>query len=369
MQKLIISLICCLLPALTFADTLSVRDGAPDSYVVQKGDTLWDISAKFFKDPWRWPKIWGLNKEAIKNPHWIYPGDVVVLDRTNGTLHVVETTPQPTEVAPPPVTTPETTETPETPEGETESRVGKGVRVRPTVHVREGQHDAIPSIPYGDIKPFLNQTLVIEKGEFDQAPMIVAGFEHKLLSMGDVAYVKNLPDDKGLDWQIYRPGEPLVDPLTKKILGYEANFMGTVHVDKFDKISTVMIDSATSEINPGDRLVQSAGEYPENFIPRAPDSEITARVIKIVNGISLAGKQSIVVINQGRREGMQNGHVLALYRKGETVKGAQFKSRDIELPNVRYGLLFVFRTFENVSYGLVVQARMPVEMLDVAQTP
>lgn len=365
MQKLIISLICCLLPALTFADTLSVRDDAPDSYVVRKGDTLWDISAKFFKDPWRWPKIWGLNKEAIKNPHWIYPGDLIVLDRTTSTLKVVgeEKTQEGKEVVPPPETG--TTET----QAETESRAGKGVRVYPAVQVREGQHDAIPSIPFKDIKPFLNQTLIIEQGELDTAPIIIAGYERSLLSAGDMAYVKNLPKDKGLNWQVYRPGNPLVDPISKKVLGYEASYQGTAHVDKFDNLSTVTIDSASEEIYPGDRLVQSPGEFPENFIPRAPDSEIKARVIKIVNGINMAGQQSVVVINQGRREGMQNGHVLALYRKGETVSGEQFNSSDIELPNLRYGLLFVFRTFEHVSYGLVLQARMPVEMLDVAQTP
>ncbi len=369
MQKLIISLICCLLPALTFADTLSIRDDAPDSYVVKQGDTLWDISAKFFKDPWRWPKIWGLNKEAIKNPHWIYPGDVVVLDRISSTLKVAGGEAMPPAVpgvVPPPET--KTTETKPT-IGETESRVGKGVRVYPAIQVREGQHDAIPSIPYADIKPFINQALIIEEGELDTAPMIVSGFERNLLSMGDIAYVKNLPQDKGVDWQIYRPGNPLVDPTTQKVLGYEATYMGAAHVDKFDQISTVMIDRAAAEIYPGDRLVQSAGDYPENFIPRAPDSEISARVIKIVNGIRMAGPKAIVVINKGRREGMQNGHVLALYRKGATVNGDKFNTSEMELPNMRYGLLFVFRTFEHVSYGVVMQAHMPVEMLDVAQTP
>ncbi len=370
MQKLIISLICCLLPVLTFADTLSIREDAPDSYVVKKGDTLWDISAKFFKDPWKWPKIWGLNKEAIKNPHWIYPGDVVVLDHTTTppTLKVAgETAP---EVKPPEV---ETTPTPETetekPVDESAGRVGKGTRLYPKVRVVDGMHDAIPSIPYGDIKPFLSQTLVIEQNEMESAPLIVSGFERSLLSNGDIAYVKNLPSDKGLDWQIYRPGKPLIDPSTKKTLGYEAVYLGTARVEKFGEISTVKIGGVVEEVYPGDRLVQSAGEYPENFIPRAPDTEMSARVMKIVNGINMAGQQAIVVINHGRRDGVQNGHVLALYRKGDKVKGTQFNSRDMEMPNIRYGLLFVFRTFENVSYGLVMQSSMPVEMMDVAQTP
>jgi hypothetical protein len=379
MQKLIISLICCLLPVLTFADTLSVREDAPDRYVVLKGDTLWDISAKFFKDPWRWPKIWGLNKDTIKNPHWIYPGDVVVLDHATSTLKVVGETPAPekqpdVEVAPTPAPAPEAeadaeNEGEEKPVDEAAIHIGKGNRVSPRVRVVDGHHDAIPSIPYGDIKPFLNQTLVIEKSELDSAPLIVSGFERSLLSNGDLAYVKNLPKDKGLDWQIYRPGKPLIDPITKKTLGFEATYLGIARVEKFDDISTISIDGAVEEIYPGDRLVQSAGEYPENFIPRAPDTEMTARVMKIINGIKMAGQQAIVVINQGRRDGVQNGHVLALYRKGTIVNGTKFNSRDMEMPNHRYGLVFVFRTFENVSYGLVMEARMPVEMLDVAQTP
>lgn len=371
MQKLIISLICCLLPALTIADTLTIRDNAPDSYVVVKGDTLWDISVKFFNDPWKWPQIWGLNKEAIKNPHWIYPGDVVVLDRASATLKVIGETAPPLNAESGVVVTPPPSlvESTPTPQKDTTEHVYNGVRVYPHARVGEGEHDAIPSIPLNDIKPFLDQTLVIEKDELNNAPVIVSGFERTLLSNTDIAYVKGLPTDKGLVWQIYRPGNALTDPISKKLLGYEAIYLGNARVEKFDNISTLRIYGATAEIYPGDRLVQTGNGLPENFIPRAPDSELSARVMKIVNGITMAGKNAVVIINQGRHDGIQNGHVLALYRKGEKVKGAPFGSDDIQLPNVRYGLIFVFRTFENVSYALVLQAKLPVELLDVAQTP
>ncbi len=376
MQKLIISLICCLLPVLSFADTVALRDDAPDSYVVVKGDTLWDVSARFFKEPWKWPQIWGLNKDAIKNPHWIYPGDVIVLDRNAATLKVVPGAPVAgggEAVVPPPVPVPVPAPTERrepVPAGELVARPEGAVRLKPRVRAGAGEHEAIPSIPYNDIKPFLDQTLVIDKGELDTAPVIVAGFEgRRLLSQNDIAYVKNLPTDKGLAWQVYRPGQQLVDPISEKVLGYEANYLGTARVEKFGDISTLRITTAVEEIYPGDRLVQVSDEFPQNFIPRAPDSEVSARVMKIVDGITMAGKQAVVIINQGRHEGIQNGHVLALYRKGEKIKGAPFNSNDMELPNARYGLLFVFRTFENVSYGLVMQTRMPVELLDVAQTP
>jgi len=361
MQKLIIALICCLLPALTFADTLSIRDNAPDHYVVVKGDTLWDISAKFFNDPWKWPQIWGLNKDSIKNPHWIYPGDVVLLDRASATLKVEGGTVAPlnaesglTAAQPPSQTEKIAVEQQET---------GAITKLSPRARVEAGEHDAISSIPLRDVEPFLKKPLVIEEGDLDKAPVIVAGYEERsLLGNSDIAYVKGLPTDKGLVWQIYRPGKALVDPVSDKVLGYEAVYLGNARVEKIDDLSTVRIFGAKEEIYPGDHLILAANGFPDNFIPRAPDSEISARVISIVNGVSMAGQKAVVVINKGRRDGIQNGHVLALYRKGEKVNGN-------ELPNMRYGLLFVFRTFEKLSYALVMQTQLPVELLDVAQTP
>lgn len=376
MQKLIISLICCLLPALTFADTLSIRENAPDRYVVVKGDTLWDISAKFFSDPWKWPQIWGLNKDAIKNPHWIYPGDVVVLDRAAATLKVEGSLPSiKAESSVAAVQPPSQTEDSEPPpeqipekEKATEKHVYDGIQLSPRIRAVDGEHDAISSIPLDDIKPFLKQPLIIEKDGLDNAPFIVAGYEGRsLLSNGDLAYVKGLPTDRGLTWQIYRPGKALLDPLSKKILGYEATYLGNARVEKFDDISTLRIFDSKEEIYPGDRVIQVDDALPANFIPRAPDTEVSARVMTIVNGITMTGQRSVVILNQGRRDGIQNGHVLALYRKGEKIR--KFRSQDFELPNTRYGLLIVFRTFDKVSYALVMQTRLPVELLDVAQTP
>jgi hypothetical protein len=371
MQKLIISLICCLLPALALADQVTLpqegpplRADAPNSYTVVKGDTLWDISGKFFKDPWKWPQIWGLNKEAIKNPHWIYPGDVIVLDREHMQLHAIHGGAATTAESGVPPTHPAVIP------DELKERTLHGERVSPHVIAGPGEHDAIPTIPYADIAPFLNKTLVIDEGELDDSPEIVAGFERSLLSNGDIAYVSKLPSNMGNEWQIYREGSPLLDPSSGAILGYEAVYLGNARVQKFDKISTVRIYGTKEEIYPGDRLVQSPGEFPENFIPRPPDDDISARVIKIVHGITMAGPNSVVVINKGRRDGLQNGHVLALYHKGATIGGGNFGlAEDTDMPDMRYGLLFIFRTFRKVSYGLVMDASMPVEMLDVAETP
>lgn len=370
MQKLIISLICCLLPALTFADTLAIRDNAPDRYVVVKGDTLWDISSKFFEDPWKWPQIWGLNKDSIKNPHWIYPGDVVLLDRNAATLKVVSGIAPITAasgVSASGVSASGVAAATSTEQAEIDANV---TRLHPQIQVEAGEHDAISSIPLADIQPFLNKALVIDDGDLDDAPVIVAGYEERsLLSNSDVAYVRGLPTDKGLTWQIYRQGKALVDPVSNDTLGYEAVFLGNARVEKFGTISTVRIYGAKEEIYPGDHLILAANGFPDNFVPRAPDSEISARVMSIVHGITMAGQKAVVVINKGRSDGIQNGYVLALYRKGKKVPGPHFWSFSQQLPNRRYGLLFVFRTFKNLSYGLVMQTKLPVEMMDIAQTP
>jgi len=346
MQKIIISLICCLLPTFAFADTVKIRENAPDNHIVVKGDTLWDISAKFFNDPWKWPQIWGLNKDTIKNPHWIYPGDVVHLDRASGTLKIgkinkIEET--------------------------TEAGKSDSVKLSPRVHVQSSEHNAIPSISASAIEPFLSRPLIIEENGLSNAPTIIGAHEKRvLLASGDIAYAKGLPKDQGLLWQIYRPGKILIDPDNKEVLGYEAVYLGDAEVEKFADISTLKITKALKEINKGDRLIQASGEIARSYVPRAPDSQIAARVISMYGGVSQAGQHSIVTLNKGLRDGLENGHVLALYRKGDVVKE---KWDTLTLPDTRYGLLFVFRTFDKVAYALVMRTRLPVQLLDSALTP
>lgn len=353
MHKFIISLICCLLPTFALAGAPEIRDNAPDRHVVVKGDTLWDISAEFFKDPWKWPEIWGMNKDTIKDPHWIYPGDVIVLDRATGTLHVGEI----------PATT--------------QSKLSSGaevVKLSPKVIGEASSHDAIPSIPVADIAPFLSQPLIIEKDGLSDAPTLVGTYEHRvILGNDDIAYVKGLSEGKGRIWQVYRPGKTFTDPDTKEVLGHEAIYLGDANVEKFGSISTVRITRAIQEINIGDRLIQAASVPSVNYVPHAPEKLISARVISIYGGVSQAGQNTVVTLNKGLRDGLENGHVLALYRKGDklTEKGKGFFARDVhyDLPDTRYGLLFVFRTFDKVAYALVLQTSLPVELLDRVQTP
>ena len=346
MQKFIISLICCFLPAFALAAIPEIRDNAPDRHIVVKGDTLWDISAKFFKDPWKWPQIWGLNKDTIKDPHWIYPGEIIVLDRTTGTLSIGAEA----KVASPVAVSSDNV-----------------VKLSPKVRAQNSEHNAIPSIPAGDIAPFLSRVLIVEKNELAGAPTLVGTYEQRvILGKDDIAYVKGLPESKGALWQIYRPGKAMLDPNSKEVLGYEATYLGDAEVEKFADLSTIKITKSVQEINKGDLLIPASGEFARNYVPHAPERQFAARVISIYSGVSQAGQSAIITLNKGRRDGLENGHVLALYRKGETIKE---KSQDVSLPDVRYGLLFVFRTFDKVAYALVMQTRLPVELLDSALNP
>jgi hypothetical protein len=353
-MRKIISLFCLLLPILTYADSLEIRENAPDRHVVVKGDTLWDISATFFKDPWKWQQIWGLNKDTIKDPHWIYPGDVVMLDRATGTLRIGDAPQQ-------------------APAANSSAPVANDNIVKLSPRAREvaSDHNSIPVIPLSAIGPFLAKPLVVEEADLSTTPTLVGTYEHReLLSTNDVAYVKNLPADKGTQWQVYRPGKTFIDPDTDEILGHEVNYLGDAVVEKFAPISELRITKATFEIGRGDHFAQPSEVFPNSFEPHAPNTLISAKVISIYSGMVQASQNAIITLNKGKRDGLENGHVLALYQKGEVLKGTRaYKSNNVTLPDVRYGLVFVFRTFHKVSYALVLQTRLPVQLLDTAQTP
>ena len=325
-----------------------LQDNAPDRYVVVKGDTLWSIAAKFLKDPWRWPEVWKINRDDVKNPHLIYPGDVIVLDRSGSTP-------------------------------ELKIDMGKTVKLEPRIRVEDTSRQAIPSIPASAIEPFLSRPLVIEPDGLENAPRIIAAQADRVyLGSGDVAYVSGIKDAK-VDslWQIYRQGKPLVDPETQATLGYEAVFLGDGRVTRAGDPATIQIVSAKQEIGAGDRLVAAGPLTLKSYVPHAPDKQIRGRVIVTGNGLRETGPQNVVTINKGKNDGLEPGHVLALLRLGRTVSKTTrstkwFRSDQVEatkLPDERYGLVFVFRTFDHVSYALVMSASRPVLLDDVVTTP
>jgi len=369
MRKLIISvmLVATLVTTSLMAQQRSdvmLQDNVPDRYVVVSGDTLWGIAGKFLKDPWRWPELWKLNRDEIKNPHWIYPGDIIVLDRSG---------PQP------------------------ELKMGDTVRLSPRVRSEDTSKRAVPSIPPRVIEPFLSRPLVIEPDGLYLAPRIIAAQADRVyLGSGDVAYVSGIKDAKPDSlWQIYRPGKPLVDPDSQKTLGYEAVFLGDSRVIKSGDPATIQIFAAQQEIGKGDRLVAAGPITLVNYAPHAPAAPIIGRIIATRGGLRETGPQNVVTLNKGRSDGLEPGHVLALSRLGRTVQEnvPRRNARDTEnvpwynltmsevfnqsssdketakLPDERYGLVFVFRTFERVSYALVMSASRPVLIDDVVSTP
>lgn len=353
MRKLILALLLTgSMTATAIADELRLQDNPPDRYTVVKGDTLWDISGRFLKEPWRWPEIWGMNRDAIKDPHWIYPGDVIVLDRSGKSprlrlMRNQKYNPRGLEV----------------------------VKLSPKVRVEDTTKGAVPSISPAAIEPFLSQPLVVEEKALNTAPQIVAAREQRVvLGRGDTAYVTGLDAKDGEFWQIYRPGRPLVDPETKKVLGYEAVYLGDARVTAFDKTSTIQITKSAQEITSGDRLIPASKETFITYVPHAPEQSIKGSVMSMYGGVSEVGANSIITINRGASDGLERGHVVALYRHGDTVKalkddGLRNDKEFVKLPDERYGLAFVFRTFNHVSYALVTQASRPVQLSDKVLNP
>ena len=325
-----------------------LQNDAPDRYVVVKGDTLWSIATKFLKDPWRWPEVWKLNQQDMKNPHLIYPGDVIVLDRSG-----------------------------QNPELRIE--MGATEKLEPHIRVEDTSREAIPSIPPRVIEPFLSRPLVIEPDGLENAPRIIAAQADRVyLGSGDVAYVSGIKDAK-LDsqWQVYRPGKALVDPETKTTLGYEAVFLGDAKLTRTGDPATIKLTAVQQEIGVGDRLVAAEPLVLRSYAPHAPGRQIRGRIIATRGGLRETGPQNVVTLNKGKNDGLEPGHVLALLRLGRTVQTSTrstkwFRPDPVEttkLPDERYGLVFVFRTFDRVSYALVMSASRPVLLDDVVTTP
>ncbi len=359
---------------------LTIKPDAPDRYTVVPGDTLWGISQRYTDSPWRWPELWNLNREQIRNPHLIYPGYVIVLDRERGQLTIggADRVPGPTTPgADPAQKGPAQTgpaQTTPTPPGTTASGT---VKLAPRVRAESLAKQEIPSIPPSVIEPFLSRPLVIEADGLDKGPTIIATQSDRvLLSTGNAAYVRGIGKSKDDVWYVYRKGNPLVDPDTNQTLAYEAVYLGTAQVTRPGEPATVTLTDTVVEVGAGDKLVAAGRPQPVNYAPRAPSSQIKGRVIAIYGGVGKvgeAGPQQVISINRGKADGVEVGHVLALYNLGGTVRDTTKKQDDpgarIKLPDERAGLAFVFRVFDRVSYALIMQLTRPVAPLDVVQTP
>lgn len=353
MHRFIISLILLTglfsaLPAR--AADVELKENAPERYTVVQGDTLWGLASRYLKDPWLWPQIWGLNKDQIKSPHKIYPGDTIVLERLADGSQLMKLS-----------------------RAETASRGlagepgGEIIRLSPRVRTEESGLSAIPGIPASAIEPFLSQPLIVEEDYLEKAPVVLGSNSSRvIMSKNDTIYARDLPADKGSVWQLFRTGKVLKDLEANEILGYEAVYLGDVRVEKFDKISTLTISRSVEEILKGDRLVPAPETTFDNYAPHAPDKLVKGHIVSVYGGVTEVGRGSIISINKGVRDGLEMGHVLAVYRKNQTVyPGRQV----VDLPDERIGLLFVFRVFEKVSYALIVQSSSAIQVSDIVRTP
>ncbi len=331
------------------------RPDAPDQHVVVRGDTLWGISGKFLDHPWCWPEVWGMNREEIRNPHWIYPGQIVYLDRAAGRLRLGKS-------------------------GLATDQGANGMHLSPQVRTQGLGKDAVRSIPTADIEPFLTQPLIVEETELASAPRIIATDEaHVVAGKDDRTYVRgNL--NGGTSFQVFRPAQPLRDPETKAIIAYEAYYLGTMKLTREAQagsdVHTFTIANAKEEISVGDRLKPAPPTPIINYVPHPPEGKVDARIVSVYGGVAYAGQNQVVTINRGQAQGIDVGTVLELYRKGDTIvdktenKGFfSMSGSKVKLPDEQYGSLFVLRVFMNDCYGLVMQVRDTVKVGDVAKSP
>jgi hypothetical protein len=320
---------------------------APESYTVKPGDTLWGISSIFLTTPWRWPELWGMNKEQVRNPHLIYPGQTLVLVKGDGraTLRFADGTQG-------------------LPGGP-----GDLVRLQPQVRTLEGDRAFIPSIPNNIIEPFLSRPLVVTPAELERYPRIVATQEGRVfLGRGDVAYARGLADTPVENFHVFRPARPLYDPddkTRKNPIAFEAFYLGTARLAKRGEVATMRVQDSKEEIGVGDRLIPIERQTLVNYVPRAPERAISGRVVSVYGGVDQAGSLSIITLNRGARDGVEVGHVLALLQVGETIVDRTSPKREmIKLPDEQIGHMFVFRVFEAVSYALVMRTTQAIKVGD-----
>lgn len=341
--------LCAAAAASAQAQNLELAPNAPDQYVVAKGDTLWDISGRFFRQPWRWPEIWNLNRDQIRNPHRIYPGDLVMLDRSGGQ-----------------------------PRLRLGKLVGRGQsdgtglpvdRRQPQVRVGTLEETAIPTIDASAIEHFLNRPLIVNDRNLATDPRIVATQDGRVyLSRGDLAYARGVPEGGAREWHIYRQAKPLLHPETRQPLGWEALFVGSAQLERSGDPATLRVQDGTEEIGVGDRLLPAEASSMQDYVPHPPENDVDARIVAVYRGVTQVGKNSVVAISAGAEDGLERGHVLAILQRGRTVVDRETRER-LKLPDEAVGHLLVFRVFDKIAYGLVMEATQSISVGDILTNP
>jgi LysM repeat protein len=330
-------------------NVIELVKNAPDRHVVVRGDTLWDISAKFLASPWKWPSVWQMNKEQIKNPHLIYPGDVVYLDRSGASPRL---------------------------------RLGKQVsggeaasvgpnKLEPLVRSEPIDKAPISTISSQAIEAFLNRPLIVEENTLLKSPRIIGGSDARLyVGRGDKVYARGFDTtaEIGSDWHIYRTAKPILDPDTKKTIAYEAIYVGAAKLERTGDPATMRVTGTQEEIGEGDRMVRAERALTFNYSPKPPDSQVTGKIVSVYKGVTQAGKNSVIAMNLGKSNGVDVGTVMKIQQVGREITD-QLTKEKLRLPDESVGHVLIFRTFDKISYGLIVDVTGYPQIGDKVSNP
>ena len=326
---------------------------APDSYVVKRGDTLWGITKVFLRDPWYWPEIWQVNPQ-VKNPHLIYPGDTLRLVYIDGRPRIL-----------------------------LQPGMQRGGTARVTPRVRsEALEAAVTTIPYETVAAFMSKPFVLDQEQIKHAPYVLATRDlHVAMTNGDTVYARGFqrPVELGMQYNMVRVGDALRDPDDNRVLGYNGIFTGSGHVTAAGDPATLIMTESTRETYPGDKLLPGVVEVPLDFVPSSPRTKIDGRIIAVSDGVTVIGQYQVVVINRGARDGLAPGNVLGVFAAGETMRDnvsqgflsgmpALFAPK-VHLPQYRTGTFMVFKSFDRMSYGLIMEATDIIRVADHVENP
>jgi len=340
--------------ALKLPNTITYESEYPEKYIVKKGDTLWDISSRFLRDPWYWPEIWFKNPQ-ITNPHLIYPGDVLNIIYIEGQKRV------------------------QIQQRGEEGRIlssGLGMQIiKLSPRIRSKPIDAsIPSIPIVSIRHLLSRPIVIAETVLDNSAYVISSMNNNLAnSTGDTLYVRKLDTLSGNHrYQLFRPNKPLKDPTTKELLGYEALYVGETKLLRHGDPATLLVTSSVREVLRYDRVIPlGIVDFSRDFFPKPPVQQVRGEIISLVDAISQLARYQTVSLNLGRRDGVETGNLLRIKHVGSVIQDLEEKDPDflVKLPDEAVGIVMVVRTFEKMSYGLVMEADRPISLKDYVESP
>jgi hypothetical protein len=337
------------------AETVVYEPEFPETYIVQEGDTLWDISTVFLRDPWFWPEIWFKNPQ-VENPHLIYPGDTLAIIYVGGQRKVQILS--------------------RGADGSVLSQTSDGLKiVKVDPRVRSKPIDAtIPSIPVDSLRHLIERPLIVDADTLKKSAYVLTSFDNHLInSINDKLYVRNLDASTGIGrYQIYRPNRALYDPITNELLGYEALYVGESKLLLRGDPATVRVTNSEREILRDDRVMPMDNtNFERDFYPRPPSTEVSGKIVALLDAISQTGAYQTIAINLGQRDGLESGNILRIRRAGDVVR--DYNEEDsrfrIKLPDESVGMAMVIRSFEKVSYALIMEAEIPISIRDYVESP